>query len=344
MESVPPKKYGGTERVVSNLTEGLVARGHEVTLFASADSRTNAHLISLCKEGLRLSGAGIDSVAYNVLQLEEVVERASQFDIIHFHTDYLHYPISSRNNYPHITTLHGRLDIPGLKPLYKKFKDIPLVSISNDQRRPLVDANWMDTIYHGLPLNYYRPQFEKGKYLAFMGRISSEKRVDRAIEIAIRSQLPLRIAAKIDPADKEYFDKEIRHLLNHPLVEFIGEIGEDQKENFLSNAIALLFPIDWPEPFGLVMVESMSCGTPVIAWRAGSVPEVIDEGISGTVISSIEEGIKAVNNIHKLNRKTVRKKFEERFDLEIILDQYENIYSILIDRKKTKGQFRVSFN
>ncbi len=277
-ESVPPKYYGGTERIVSYLTEELVRQGHDVTLFASGDSVTAAQLVPACPSSLRLDRSCEDQLAHHVLMLEHVVQRAAEFDVLHFHVDYLHFPFSRRQPTPHVTTLHGRLDIPDLVPLYREFNGVPLVSISDAQREPLPWANWLATVYHGLPPDLYRFRGEPGGYLAFLGRISPEKRVDRAIEIAQRVRMPLRIAAKIDAVDQAYFEREIEPLLDDPLVEYVGEIGETEKDEFLGNAQALLFPIDWPEPFGLVMIEALACGTPVIAYRHGSVPEVLDDG------------------------------------------------------------------
>jgi glycosyltransferase involved in cell wall biosynthesis len=326
IESVPPKAYGGTERIVSYLTEGLVNHGHQVTLFASADSVTKAKLVSVCPQGLRLYENKVDTLAYHYVQLEEVVKSASEFDVIHFHNDYLHFPVSRHLNYAHLNTLHGRLDIPGLSLLYEKFPDMPVVSISNHQRLALPQANWISNIYHGLPIELYRPEIRAGSYLAFLGRISIEKRLDRAIKIAQQAGIPLKVAAKIDPSDTKYFEKKIKHLLDDPLVEFIGEIGEDQKGEFLGNAAALLFPIDWPEPFGLVMIEAMACGTPVIAYNQGSVPEIVDEGITGYIVSSVPEAVKAISKLHRIDREACRKKFEERFDVNRMVIDYENVY------------------
>src|SRR5258706_3449528 len=334
IESVPPKGYGGTERVVSLLTEELVKRGHEVTLFASADSVTDARLVPICPKGLRQYNENVAGLAYHYIQLEAVKRKSPEFDVIHFHNDYIHFPVSRLMNYAHVTTLHGRLDTPGLNSLYKQFSAMPVVSISDSQRLPLPHAFWISTIYHGLPLDMYKPGKGEGGYLAFLGRISPEKRPDTAIEIARKTGVPLEIAAKIDAADKKYFEENIRGLLDHPLIEFVGEIGEEDKEEFLGNASALLFPIDWPEPFGLVMIEAMACGTPVIAFNAGSVPEVIDEGITGYVVSSIDEALDAVINLPLLSRKEVRRRFEERFDVRMMVDHYENIYSRVIEIKK----------
>ncbi|MBE0599162.1 MAG: glycosyltransferase family 4 protein [Desulfuromonadales bacterium] len=325
-ESVPPRFYGGTERVVSHLTEELVALGHEVTLFASGDSVTTARLCATRERSLRLDGACVDTFPHHFVHLENVFRQAEQFDILHFHVDYLHYPWSRRAGRPHVTTLHGRLDIPDLIPLYREYAELPLVSISHDQRRPLPSANWVGTVHHGLPTDIYPFHPEPGSYLAFLGRISPEKRVDRAIEIAIGAGLPLKIAAKVDRADRDYFATTIQPLLDHPLVEFIGEIGEAQKAEFLGQALALLFPIDWQEPFGLVMIEAMACGTPVIAWPLGSVPEVMTDGISGFVVSNIEEAVRAVDKVTRLDRKTCRRYFEQRFSVRRMALDYLAVY------------------
>ena len=325
-ESVPPRLYGGTERVVSYLTEELVAQGHDVTLFASGDSQTRAHLVAACPRSLRLDSGCIDLMAHHMVMIEQVLRQACDFDILHFHIDYLHYPFSRRQGYPQFTTLHGRLDLPDLIPLYQEFAEMPVVSISEAQRRPLPGANWMGTVYHGLPSDLLRPQYAPGNYLAFLGRISPEKRVDRAIEIAIRAGLPLKIAAKVDRADQDYFDTTIRPLLRHPLVDFLGEIGEKEKETFLGNALALLFPIDWPEPFGLVMIESMACGTPVVAWRHGSVPEIMADGETGFVVQSMEEAVEAVQQISRIDRHRCRQVFEERFTASRMAVDYTALY------------------
>jgi glycosyltransferase involved in cell wall biosynthesis len=325
-ESVPPKLYGGTERVVSYLTEELVRQGHRVTLFASGDSTTSAELVPIVPEALRLCARCVDPFVHHMLMIEKVAQLAPHFDVIHFHVDYLHFPISRRSKYKHLTTLHGRLDIADLAPLYQEFGDMPLTSISNAQRTPLLFANWHGTVYHGLPESLYRFHPGPGQYLAFLGRISPEKRVDRAIEIARRAGLPLKIAAKVDNADREYFDSHIKSLLSEPHVEFIGEIGEEQKNDFLGNAIALLFPIDWPEPFGLVMIESMAAGTPVIAYRGGSVEEIITPGRSGFVCTSIEEAVAAVDSARSLNRADCRRAFDKRFTASRMAHDYVRIY------------------
>jgi glycosyltransferase involved in cell wall biosynthesis len=334
-ESIPPKLYGGTERVVSYLTEELVNQGHEVTLFGTKDSVTRANLYTVCDQAMRLNPGCRDALAWHVYQLQLVMENASEFDIIHFHNDYLHFPLSSQDRYRHITTLHGRLDLEDLKPIYKKFHHIPVVSISNSQRKPLSYINWLRTIYHGLPKDMYQEGDGKGNYLAFLGRISPEKRPDRAIEIAKRTGIPLKIAAKVDRADEEYFEETIKPLLEHPLVEFIGEIGDDQKEEFLGNALALLFPIDWPEPFGMVMIEALATATPVIAFNHGSVPEIIEHGKTGFVVNDMQQAIEAVEKIHLLDRSLCRKVFESSFTSAVMAANYVNLYE-QICRKEGK--------
>jgi glycosyltransferase involved in cell wall biosynthesis len=332
-ESVPPKLYGGTERVVSYLTEELVKQGHDVTLFASGDSITAAKLKPVCGRSLRLEGKKvIDPLAHHVRMIEMVAQTAPAFDIVHFHIDYLHFPVTRRQRVPALTTLHGRLDIPDLAPLYQDFPEMSVVSISHAQRAPLPWANWIGTVHHGLPEDLYQLNPEPGKYLAFLGRISPEKRVDRAIEIAKRAGLPLKIAAKVDVVDMEYFNSRIRSLLDDPLVEFIGEIGEREKNEFLGNACALLFPIDWPEPFGLVMIEAMACGTPVIAYPMGSVPEIVDNGVTGLIVNGIEEAVVAVGRIGSMSRTSCRKVFEKRFSASRMARDYLKIYRRLITR------------
>jgi glycosyltransferase involved in cell wall biosynthesis len=332
-ESVPPRLYGGTERVVSWLTEKLVSLGHEVTLFASGDSVTNAQLIPGCRQALRLDPNCVDPLAHHTLLIEEVFSQAQNFDLIHFHIDYMHFPRSRREDIPCLTTLHGRLDIPDLLPLYREFREMPLVSISNSQREPLPWANWLRTVYHGMPADALAPHEAGGRYLAFLGRVSPEKGVDRAIEIAIRSGIPLKLAAKVDRADKEYFEGRIKPLLAHPLIDFIGEIGNSEKEKFLGNAIALLFPIRWPEPFGLVTIEAMACGTPVIAYPFGSVPELIPDGRCGFLVQNIDEAVKAVKRIGTIDRMECRRHFELNFTSDRMACDYLSIYRQLIHPK-----------
>ena len=338
-ESVPPKLYGGTERIVSYLTEELVRQGHDVTLFASGDSLTAAHLIASWPRSLRLDKECVDGLAPHLLMLEHVYQLADQFDLIHYHCDYLHFPYSRRHKHPQVTTLHGRLNIRELGPLYREFSDMPVVSISNAQRQPLPWANWQGTVYHGLPdgLHTFRPQ--PGEYLAFLGRISPEKRVDQAIAIARRAGRRLKIAAKVDGADKKYFEREIEPLLreSHSFVEFIGEVGGKEKDDFLGNAYALLFPIDWPEPFGLVMIEAMACGTPVIACRRGSVPEVMDDGVTGFVVDSLQEAVNAVQRVASLRQRNVAKSSTSASARRMAQD-YVRIYRRLIEDNASKAR------
>jgi glycosyltransferase involved in cell wall biosynthesis len=335
-EAVPPGLYGGTERVVSWLTEELVRQGHQVTLFASGDSKTSATLVPSVPRGLRLAGIR-DHMASTLVMLDQVHRRANEFDIIHFHVDLLQFPLFQNLFQKCVTTLHGRPDLPDFHPIYRAFPMMPLVSISDDQRRPMPPSlNWMATIDHGLPATLYRFNQKGGSYLAFLGRIAPEKRPDRAIEIAKRAGIPLKIAAKVDPADQEYFEHVIEPLLDDPLVEFIGEIGDHEKNEFLGNALALLFPIDWPEPFGLVMIEAMATGTPVIAWRKGSVPKVIDEGVTGFVVDSIEDAVRAVGQIGVLDRTAVRQQFEARFTSSQMATKYLAVYEELVGSKRKK--------
>jgi glycosyltransferase involved in cell wall biosynthesis len=336
-ESVPPKFYGGTERVVSYLTEELVRQGQQVTLFASGDSKTTAQLVAASRGALRLDKDCIDQLTHHVVLLEKVFRHAAEFDVIHFHIDYLHFPITRRRPVTHLTTMHGRLDIPDLVPLYEEFRDMPLVSISDAQREPLSWVNWIATVYHGLPEDLYHFRSQPGKYFAFLGRISPEKRVDRAIEIAKQIGIPLKIAAKVDLVDREYFQAEIKPLLRDSLVEYIGEINETEKDEFLGNAYALLFPIDWPEPFGLAMVEAMACGTPIIAYRQGSVPEVMEEGQTGFIVTELEDAIAAAKRVPELSRKRCREIFEQRFTARRMAHDYLRVYQRLIERDRQRA-------
>jgi glycosyltransferase involved in cell wall biosynthesis len=329
-ESVPPAQYGGTERVVHYLTEQLIADGHDVTLFASGDSKTSARLIPVIKKASRSDPDSVDGVANHFTQIEMVEKMAHEFDIIHSHIDYLYYPVMKRSRHPYLTTLHGRLDIPELQDVYRQYRKIPLVSISDNQRKPLKGVNWTGTVYHGLPPDLYHFNEIPQRYFAFVGRISPEKRVDRAVELAKRTGIPVKIAAKVDKADEEYFEKEIKHLLNDPLVEFLGEIDDTEKNVVLGNAMASLYLIDWPEPFGLAMIESMACGTPVIAFNTGSVPEVIDPGITGYIVNSMDEAVKVVQKISKIDRAVCFKKFRERFSSERMARDYVSVYEKLI--------------
>ena len=329
-ESVPPQTYGGTERVVSFLTEELVRAGHDVTLFASGDSRTAARLVPITERSLRLDPDSTDTMAHHVLMLEQVDRRREEFDIVHFHVDYLHFPLSRRSRVPHVTTLHGRLDIKDLQPLYAEYQDMPVVSISDSQREPLPQARWQSTVPHGLPIDLYEAGEGRGDYLLFLGRISPEKRLDRAIEVATRSGFPLRIAAKIDEADREYYKEQIEPLLMNPRVEFLGEVGDAEKGELVANARGLLFLIDWREPFGLVMIEAMACGTPTIAWDAGSVREVLSDGLTGFIVRSVDEAVGAVGRLKSLSRSAIRREFERRFTAERMAADYIRIYHDLI--------------
>jgi glycosyltransferase involved in cell wall biosynthesis len=341
-ESVPPKYYGGTERVVSYLTEELVRAGHEVTLFASGDSVTKANLVPQCHRSLRLDEHVIDYFAHHVLLTERVFKDTNAFDMIHSHIDYLPYSMIRRLETPVLTTLHGRLDLEDLVALYQEFSDIPVVSISDAQRKPITRINWQGTVHHGLPPDLYAYREAQGSYLAFLGRICPEKRVDDAIEIAKRAGLELRIAAKVDRVDQEYFDTVVRHLLDHPLIEYVGEIREAEKSEFLGNASALLFPIDWPEPFGLVMIEAFACGTPVIARNLGSVPEVMEHGTTGFVVRNVDEAVSAVKEVPSLSRKRCREVFEERFTVSRMAEDYLTIYQRLIRERSLRGLVRPS--
>jgi glycosyltransferase involved in cell wall biosynthesis len=339
-ESVPPKLYGGTERVVSYLTEALVEDGHNVVLFASGDSVTSAELVAPLPQAVRLDPGCTDPTAFHMIMLDQVFRRAGEFDLIHFHIDYLHFPISIRQPLAHLTTLHGRLDLPHLVPVYRQFSRVPVVSISDSQRIPLPIANWQGTVYHGLPIGLHTATETPGSYLAFLGRISPEKRVDLAVEIAKRSGFRLRIAAKVDAVDREYFAQCIQPLLDHPLIEFIGEIDEAEKTRFLGSARALLFPIDWPEPFGLAMIEAMACGTPVIAFRRGSVPEVVDEGLTGFIVNSVDEAVSAVGQVERLSRRRCREWFEKRFSATRMARDYVAIYRRLCARTRHASKAR----
>ena len=333
-EAVPPKLYGGTERVVSYLTEALVEQGHDVTLFASGDSQTSAKLEAFWPQALRLDPTIRDVMAPHMLLLEEVRRRADEFDVLHFHIDYYPFSLFARQPVPFVTTMHGRLDLPELQPIFNTFNDVPVVSISDNQRIPLAQASWQQTVYHGLPENVLTPikDVEPG-YLAFLGRVSPEKGLDRAIRIAGQAGMKLKVAAKIDKADRAYYEEVIKPLMALPHVEYIGEIGESEKREFLGNAHALVFPIDWPEPFGLVMIEAMACGTPVIAFNRGSVPEVIDNGVSGFVVEDEISAVAALKRLHTLPRAGVRKAFESRFSSKVMAKNYVAVYEELLRQK-----------
>ncbi len=330
-EAIPPKLYGGTERVVSWLTEELIALGHEVTLFASGDSATSARLEAVWPRALRLDVAVRDPNALHMMMLERIFERACDFDFLHFHLDYYPFSLFSRQSTPFVTTLHGRLDLPEHQPVFDTFSSVPVVSISNAQRRPLPQANWVRTVHHGLPAGLFQPKPVKPSYFAFLGRIAPEKGVDRAIGVARHCGVPLKVAAKVDKVDQDYFDEQIEPMMKSANVEFIGEISDREKSDFLSGAIALLVPIDWPEPFGLVMIEAMACGTPVIAFNRGSVPEVIDDGLTGFVVEDINGAIGAVDRLGHLSREKIRRRFEERFTARRMAQDYLAVYRSLSD-------------
>jgi glycosyltransferase involved in cell wall biosynthesis len=332
-ESVPPRAYGGTERVVSYLTEALVEMGHDVTLFASGDSVTSAHLVAVVPRGLRLDPKKPDGLIWHTIMMDMVLKAAPQFDIIHFHTDVVQLALVGRCETACLSTPHGRLDLPDLKPLFRRFASHPMTSISNSQRAPLPAANWRATVHHGLPLGLYDLHAQPQDYFAFVGRISPEKRADRAIEIAKACGRPLRIAAKVDAMDRAYFESAIEPLLDDPLVTFVGEIGEADKNDFIGNASALLMPIDWPEPFGLVMIEAMACGTPVIAYGHGSVPEIVDEGVTGFIVGDQQQAIEAARNIHRIDRKRCREVFERRFAARVMARHYLDVYHELVDKR-----------
>jgi glycosyltransferase involved in cell wall biosynthesis len=333
-ESVPPKLYGGTERVVAYLTEELIRRGHEVTLFASGDSTAAAPIEAAQPAALRQSGLVPWGNSLHLPMLSEVFDNADRFDVIHCHLDYWSFPFARMVSTPTVTTLHGRLDIPELLGVYRYYPEAPVVSISDAQREPLPELNWVGTVHHGLPAEQLRFNPDRGKYLAFLGRIAPEKRPDIAIEVARRVGIPLKIAAKIDAVDREYFEGKIRPLLEGEGVEFIGEISEPEKSEFLGNAMALLFPVDWPEPFGLVMIEALACGTPVIARPCGSVPEVLRDGVSGFMALSVEELVDAVRRVPSLSRRTCRAEFESLFTVEVMVANYERLYYQLIDESR----------
>ncbi|HUM03266.1 MAG TPA: glycosyltransferase family 4 protein [Thermoanaerobaculia bacterium] len=332
-ESVPPMLYGGTERVVSYLTEELVKLGHEVTLFASGDSVTRAHLVPACPRALWRDASCRETLPHHVRLMELVFHDPSRFDLVHFHSDYLHFPLLRRNPFPNVTTVHGALHAPDLGPVLEEYRELPLVSISDAQRRPLPDANWQATVPHGLPRDLYTFSQRPGDYLAFLGRISPEKRLDRAIAIAERAGMKLKVAAKVYAEEAGYFRTEIEPLLRtfRSFVEYVGEIGGRDKDEFLGNARALLFPIDWAEPFGLVMIEALACGTPVIAWRNGSVPEVLEDGVTGFVVEGVDEAVRAVARIPALDRRACRKAFEARFDAARMARRYVEIYRRLLE-------------
>ena len=332
-ESVPPKLYGGTERIVSYITEELVKLGHDVTLFASGDSETAARLEAICPQALRLNTGIFNRDAPIIMQQERALGTTKDFDVIHSHLDFIGFPIARRNTVPVVTTLHGRLDLPELEPVFREFSEMPLVSISNAQRRPLPWANWAGTIHHGLPRDLYTFHQKAEGYLAFLGRMSPEKKPDQAIEIAKRVGLPLRMAAKVDPADQKYFEAEVEPLLDHPLIEFIGEISDADKDEFIGNAAALVCPYDWPEPFGLVLIAALACGTPVLAYRRGSIPEIIDHGVTGFVCETLSEMVEAVGQVRRIDRRRCREAFDARFTADRMARDYVALYERIIEER-----------
>jgi glycosyltransferase involved in cell wall biosynthesis len=329
-ESVPPQGYGGTERVVHSLTEELIRQGHDVTLFASGDSQTSARLCAPCARSLRTNTDCFDANAYHVLMLEQVWQEARGFDLIHFHCDWIPFLLTRRLDVPSVHTLHGRLDVPELATLFQEFRDVPVVSISDAQRNPVPWLNWRATVYHGLPALSYTYQERPADYLVFLGRISPEKGVDAAIEIARHADMPLKIAAKVDQRDRRYYDEVVKPLLKTADVEFVGEVGGRDKDALLGGARALLFPINWPEPFGLVMIEALACGTPVIGYRRGSVPEIIDHGKTGFIVDGVAEAVAAIGRVHKVSRAECRRTYEQRFSPARMCDDYLAVYQGLV--------------
>lgn len=343
-ESVPPRNYGGIERVVHLLTEELVRQGHDVTLFASGDSRTTADHVAVVDESIRLSNGQRDHFIWHTLQVAEVARMADKFDVIHFHTDIFHYLLWRYIETPQVTTLHGRLDIADLEPLYEEFDDVPLVSISNAQRTPLPQARWVNTVYNGIAVDRFKFSEQLGEYLAFLGRMSPEKGPEEAIEIAKRVGIPLRMAAKVDPVDRDYFDAKVKPLLDDPLIEYLGEVDDEGKSELLAGAKGMLFPINWPEPFGLVMVESMACGTPVIAFRKGSTPEVMKEGVSGFLVDTIDQAVEAVSQLESIDRRACRQYCEDNFSVTRMTAGYLGVYRQLLkstDRRGTLPRWNV---
>ena len=329
-ESVPPKLYGGTERIVSYLTEELVRLGHDVTLFASGDSVTTARLEAICSHALRLNTGIFNRDAPMTLLMEQALGKPGDFDIIHSHLDFMGFPLARRNTIPTVTTFHGRLDLPELQPVFREYAEMPMVSISDAQRKPVSWANWQATVHHGLPRDLYPLHPNPGSYLAFLGRIAPEKKPDHAIEIAKRVGIPLRIAAKVDPIDQKYFQTEIEPLLSDPLIEYLGEITDAEKCDFLGNAMALLCPYDWPEPFGLVLIEALACGTPVLAYRRGSIPEIIEDAATGFVCEGLDEMTEVIQRIREIDRRRCRISFEQRFSVARMAQEYVRVYEQVI--------------
>jgi glycosyltransferase involved in cell wall biosynthesis len=343
IEAVPPKFYGGTERVIHWLVEELVALGHDVTLFASGDSRTSAKLEAVWPTALRLDGSVRDQNALHMLMLERLRRRADQFDCLHFHLDYYPFSLFSRQPTPFLTTLHGRLDLPEHQLVFSDFSEIPLVSISDVQRRPVPAAGWVRTIHHGVPEHLIKPMAGAPSYFAFLGRISPEKATHRAIAIARRCGVPLKIAAKVDKFDREYFETQVRPLLQPPEIEYVGEITDEEKSRFLSGAIALIAPLAWPEPFGLVLIEAMACGTPVIAFNLGAVPELVEDGVTGFVVDNVDGAVAAASRLSQLSRPAIRRRFEERFTARRMAEEYVGVYRSLIEHHRHAAANVVDF-
>ncbi len=341
-ESVPPKRYGGTERVVSYLTEELVRLGHDVTLFASGDSETQAELVATCPESLRLNENLLNSDAPMVLHYQRAFASGRDFDLIHNHLDFHAFPLARLYSAPVVTTVHGRRDLPELMPLFREFRDQPLISISDAQRQPMPWANWIGTVYHGLPRDLYQFQPRQGSYLAFLGRMAPEKRPDHAIRVAQATGIPLRMAAKVDRANREYFERVIEPMLDDPLIEFIGEIHDGEKNDFLGDALALIAPFDWPEPFGLVLIEALACGTPVLAYRRGSIPEIIEEGVTGFVCEGVADMAEMVTQVSGLDRRLCRESFEERFTVDRMAQEYVLLYEALLESRAESSLYAVN--
>jgi len=339
-ESVPPKLYGGTERVVAWLIDELVNLGHEVTLFASGDSKTSAQLHALWPRALRLGRPRTDPMVATAALLEAVARHATEFDVIHAHIDWLHLPLLSRLGVPFLTTCHGRMDLPGFPDVVRRFPEAPFVSISENQRAPLSEANWIGTIYHGLPADLFRSSFQAGSYLAFLGRLTAEKGPEAAIRIAHAANMPLRIAAKVPRGERKYFKEKLEPQIDGKQVQLTGEVNDETKRQFLAGAAALLFPIDWPEPFGLVMIEAMACGTPVIAWNCGSVPEILRDGITGRIVGSEDEAIKAVEQVAAFDRHRIRLEFQSRFSSTPMANNYLRVYRRLAGRAIRPSDFK----
>lgn len=338
-QSVPPQQHGGVERIISYITEELVRRGHDVTLFATGDSQTAGQLEYILHEAMRPTDKhNDDPILQHFTLIKLLQDRAEDFDLVHFHVEWYHFPVTAHAGWNNITTLHCALNMPGHQTIFRQYPEMPLISISDSQRRPIPDINWIDTIYHGLPLDLLSPAYEPSDELVFIGRISRGKGVDLAIDIAIQADMPLKIAAKVDSNEREYYEMVIKPKLDHPLIEFVGQVNDAEKEALLQNARALVFPIQWNEPFGMVMIEAMACGTPVIAYRNGSVPEVIDDGVTGIIVESVDQAVDAaVNGVTKLSQQACRRVFEEKYDMRRMVDEYERIYEMIVSGHKVRA-------